>query len=111
MKFASELMTDRVVQQSKIGKAKRSDRNAWAESIEQTVRKLSPYPCSYDVSQTQPSRFTEYTYTELLGAMWIATQSAEINSRIMQLESTSEHTVKIDDIASLVCDKYKPSFL
>jgi hypothetical protein len=106
MKFASELMTDRVVQQSKIGKAKRSDRNAWAESIEQTVRKLSPYPCSYDVSQTQPSRFTEYTYTELLGAMWIATQSAEINSRIMQLESTSEHTVKIDDIASLVCDKY-----
>jgi len=106
MKFASELMTDPIVQQGKIGKAKRSDRNAWAESIEQVVRNLSPYPCSYDVSQTQTSRFTEYTYTELLGGMWIATQSVEMNSRIMQLESTSDHTVNIDDIASLVRDKY-----
>lgn len=106
MKFAAERMTDPSVQEGKIGKTKRSDRNAWAESIEGLVRDKSPYPCSYDVSQTQTSRFTEYTYTELLGGMWIATQSAEINSRIMQLESTSEHRVKIEDIASLVRDKY-----
>lgn len=106
MKFASERMTDPIVQQGKIGKAKRSERNSWAESIEQVVRNLSPYPCSYDVSQTQTSRFTEYTYTELLGGMWIATQSVEMNSRIMQLESTAEHKVNIDDIASLVRDKY-----
>lgn len=106
MKFANERMTDPAVQQKKLGIATRSKRNGWAESIEELVRAKCPYPCSYDVSQTQSSRFTEYTYTELLGAMWVATQSQEINCRIMQIESQKEATVSLDEIQSLVQDKY-----
>jgi len=107
MKFAQELMTSKTVQHGKIGDAVRSGRNQWAESMEHLIRSKSPYPCSYDVSQTQDTRFSEYTYTELLGGVWVATQSVEINARIMSLESSRKSQVKLSQIQDSITDKYE----
>lgn len=105
MKFSQELMTSKEVQFGKVGGfATRSARNTWAESQEQLVRELCPFPISYDVSQGQGLGFAEFTYTELLGGMWVATQSMEVNCRL--LEAASEYNCTQCTLTDLVVDKY-----
>jgi hypothetical protein len=106
MRLAHERMADQNIQQSKIGSLVRSNRNSWAESIEETIRRHSPYPITYDVGQIQTTRFTEYTYTELLSGAWIATQSREMNCRINSLLINENEAIKLDDLASNLTDKY-----
>jgi hypothetical protein len=106
MRLAHERMADQNIQQSKIGSLVRSKRNSWAESIEETIRRHSPYPITYDVGQIQTTRFTEYTYTELLSGAWIATQSREMNCRINSLLINENEPIKLDDLASNLTDKY-----
>lgn len=108
MRFANEKMTDSKVQQDKLGNfAKRSTRNKWAESIEEDVRSAAPFPISYDVNYTQGTGFTEYTYTEICGGMWVATQSLELNTRLMDFASKEKAKVNyLDDFKSLLSDKY-----
>jgi hypothetical protein len=109
MKFSTSLMTDSSSQYAKLGDyAKRSPRSQWAGTQEQIVRELAPYPISYDVNQGQSLGFTEYTYTELLGGLWVATQSLEINCRILQEAANFEPVLDID-LKSLVSDKYVQS--
>lgn len=67
-----------------LGGVKRSPRNDWAQGIEPLIRSLSPFPISYDVDSTQTTGFTEYSYTEFLGGIYINTQSVEINTRLIQ---------------------------
>lgn len=107
MKFGNDLMSSEKTQYEKIGNfAKRSDRNVWAEKQEQLVRELSPYPISYDVNQGQSSNFSEYTYTEFLGGLWICSQSLEINCRIFEDASNYTQSREITDLSSIVADKY-----
>ena len=109
MKFSNDKMTSATVQQQKIGNfAKRSIRNKWAESIEDMVRDLSPYPISYDVNSTQNTNFSEFAYTEIIGGVWITTQSLEVNCRLIDFaskeNSTNDNLVALKDIVS---DKYE----
>lgn len=111
MKYSHELMTDPTIQQKKIGNLKRSTRNSWAESVEVKVRNLCPFPVTYDVGQIQDSRFSEFTYTELLGGMWVCTQNRDMNCRIAAHQATPEVGMKIQDISlqniqEMISDKY-----
>lgn len=110
MKYANVLMSDTKTHDDRlVGKIERSDRNAWAETLEPTIRRLSPFPISYDVTTTQPSNFSEYTYTEFAGGVYISTQSVDINCRIMNLAAKEECTDK-DFLArwsNIIKDKYK----
>lgn len=106
MRFANELMKDPKVQLKKLGPlTTRSARSAWAEQNEETVRALAPYPISYDVSQVQGMGFGEFTYTELLGGMWVCTQSLEINCRMMEAAAKYESTEAFV-LRDIVADKY-----
>jgi hypothetical protein len=108
MKMSNERMADPRVIQSKIGDfAKRSDRNQWAEKNEELVRNLAPYPISYDVSSTQSANFSEYTYTEILGGIWVQSQSMDINVRMMQAASEVKGEDSIENLKQAMSDKYK----
>jgi hypothetical protein len=106
----NELMRDPKVQEKKLGPyAKRSTRNEWAEQHEQAVRDMAPFPTTYDVNAVQPTNFSEYTYTELAGGLWIATQSLEINARLFDAASrhpTFTPTTTIAKLEALLGDKY-----
>lgn len=112
MKFAADLMSSKETQYSKIGPlAKRSVRNAWAESIEPLLRDLAPFPISYDVLNYSPYltsiNFSEYTYTELLGGIWVGTQSGEINCRMLMQASLEPYPeLSLDTIQQIMGDKY-----
>ena len=86
----------------------RSARNTWAESIEEVVRDMCPYPTSYDVTCTQPARFSEYTYTELCGGLYTKTQSVEINTRIIREAAKIPATTdRVGELLGLLQDKYE----
>jgi hypothetical protein len=110
VKYANVLMSDtRTHDDRLVGKLERSDRNAWAEKLEPLIRKLSPFPISYDVTTTQPSNFSEYTYTEFAGGVYISTQSVDINCRLMNL-AASEKCADLEIAEkwqSIIKDKYK----
>lgn len=52
--------------------------------LEDLVRELSPLPVSYDVGRGQPPYFTEFTYSEMLGAFFVNPQSSEMAYRVVQ---------------------------
>jgi hypothetical protein len=103
-------MRDPKVQQKKLGEfVKRSVRNEWAEQHEQLVRDAAPFPITYDVNSVQPTNFSEYTYTEITGGLWVATQSLEINARLFDAASRHPTFTPITTIAKLeglLGDKY-----
>ena len=107
MKFHNELMSSADTQKKKIGDfAVRSERNLWAETIEATVRECAPFPITYDVSAVQSTNFSEYNYTELAGGMWIATQSLELNARLIDFASQIQTDKNLDQFAGSLQDKY-----
>lgn len=109
MKYANDLMSSKDTQYSKIGNfATRSSRNKFSEENEKLIRDSSPYPISYDVTQVQTTNFSEFTYTELLSGFWIATQSLDINCRLLQ-DASEINTESSLDLASIVADKYNLS--
>jgi hypothetical protein len=88
-----QLMTDEAFQIDKIGKEmweKRAPHLQELGKIEKIIRELTPLPCSYDVSRLQPDYFLEFTYTELLGCMWLQPQSNEMNAQMVQQALTDD---------------------
>ena len=91
-----------------IGDVQQSKRNNWGRTIEDKIRDASPYPISYDVDSTQNSDFSEFSYTEFLGGVYLNTQSIEINTRLIKLASK----VKANDdnnlleLKNITQDKY-----
>jgi hypothetical protein len=86
----------------------RTSRNNWGKSIEEQVRGRSHLPISYDVDCTQPLSFTEYTYTEFLGGVFIKTQNTEINVRLFnELKEIKAQTNHLDKLKGISGDKYK----
>lgn len=51
---------------------------------EQIFEKLAPLPTSFDVSCGQSCYFSEFAYQDVLGAMYLKTQSTEVNARVME---------------------------
>ena len=111
-RLAGNLMSDKFNERNKIGPyAKRSLRNDWACSIEETVRSLSPWPITYDVSSVQSTAFGEFTYTEFAGGgLWITTQSREVNCRLIdfasKVDSGNEGQELFEKFVSSFSDKY-----
>lgn len=68
-------------------------------NIEQMVRSMAPLPISYDVARLQPPYFSEFTYTEMLGNMYICPQSSEITARLVleSLKDESQYTFNVID--------------
>lgn len=110
MKWSNELMSNVDVQISKIGtETKRSARNKWAEEVgEAVVRRLCPWPISYDVSCLQPTNFGEFAYTEFSNGIVVTTQSKEINARLYHFASMVEakDTTALDQFTKALTDKY-----
>lgn len=90
-----------------VGGFKRSSRNAWLCDIEPILRDLAPLPISYDVDSTQPTRFSEYSYTEFLGGLYINTQSVEINTRLIREASSVQSAVSHLESIAEMGDKYE----
>jgi hypothetical protein len=91
MRYERDRMGDPKHQEKKLaGHLTRAERNDWAESIEEEMRRLSPWPISYDVNCTQGPCFTEFSYTEFLGGMYLRSQSIEVNTRQTELASKEE---------------------
>lgn len=108
MRMSDQLMSDSAVQAAKIGGfAQRSCRSQWAESVEPLVRALSPFPITYDVSQTQGTGFSEYTYTEFSGGVWVMTQSLELNARLFHFVAQEPSHGGLDAFIESLSDKYQ----
>lgn len=90
-----------------IGGVVRAPRNDWAKSLEPAIRSACPLPITYDVDSTQPAGFSEFSYTEFLGGVYLNTQSVEINARL--IESASNVAAVDDHIDRLrqTGDKYE----
>lgn len=111
MKYNDILMSSADTHRQRLANmATRSDRNKWAENLEPIIRDLSPFPISYDVTSVQPANFSEYTYTEFAGGVYILSQSVDINCRLMAMaaqQDCGEDLSKIEqDWKSIVKDKY-----
>jgi hypothetical protein len=51
--------------------------------VEDFIESHSLLPVTFDVAQCQPPFFSEYTYTDYAGGVWIKSLSAEFNSRYL----------------------------
>lgn len=79
-------MNDMAFQRSKISPEMAGRRAAHLSrlgSIEELVREHCPLPITYDVTRMLPPFFAEFTFTELLGGLWINPQSSEIAARLV----------------------------
>ena len=90
-----------------VGSATRSQRNDWAKSIEGKVRSLCPLPITYDVDSTQPVGFSEFSYTEFLGGLYLNTQSVEINARLVALAAQVHTDFDHTNLLATTEDKYE----
>lgn len=78
--------------------------------LEELVRELAPLPVSYDVTRLQLPFFQEFTYTEMLGGLYVAPQSSEMAARMAAAADgdLAEHAFDAAD-AVIQCagDKYR----
>lgn len=110
MKYANVLMSSTDTHKDRLANmVTRSDRNKWAESLEPVIRSSSPFPISYDVCATQGADFSEYTYTEFAGGIYVSTQSMDINTRIMLEASKWKGDTKdtAEKWTGIIKDKYE----
>ena len=84
----------------------RSHRDAWGKTVEDLVTKHSPYPITFDVSSNQPAGFSEFSYSEYMGGIYIQTQSKELNSRLMGAASAEQTSIQLSELVLPVIDKY-----
>ncbi len=61
--------------------------------LEEVVRSSTSLPWTYDVSRTQPPYFHEFAYTEAIGGLMIAPQSAEIAARLVEKALTESSSI------------------
>lgn len=111
MKYNEVLMSSADTHRQRLANmATRSDRNKWAENLEPIIRDISPFPISYDVTSVQPANFSEYTYTEFGGGVYILSQSVDINCRLMALAAKHGGGEELSQIEqnwkAIVKDKY-----
>lgn len=86
--FGAELMTDDDAQAKKIRPEfvkRRGPHLSKLGPLEEMVRRLAPLPPSYDVNRLGPEFFGEFTYTELLGCLYVQPQSCECAARMVQM--------------------------
>lgn len=78
--------------------------------LEELARDLAPLPISYDVTRLQPWFFQEFTYTEMLGGLYVAPQSSEMAARLVVAALADPHPSEFDAAAAVMAaagDKYR----
>lgn len=107
-------MSDRAAQDKKISvefAGRRAGHLAKLHGLEEMVRELAPLPISYDVSRIQPPYFNEFTYTELMGCLYLAPQSCELAARIVDSASQNRTEGAFDPAEEILAragmDKYE----
>ena len=107
MKFGDTTMLNR--NQDLKDYVERSVRNDDALLLEEIIRSTAPLPISYDVTATQSPRFSELSYTEFMGGIYLTTQSVEINTKLLYLLSLEDTEIidgLEDKLKSYIVDKY-----
>lgn len=86
--FSRERLADAAAQNHKIGPefaAMRGSHLADLSPVEAVVREAAPLPISYDVNRLQQPYFSEFTYTEMIGAgLLVSPMSVEVSARLVQ---------------------------
>ena len=88
---------------------KRKDQeNSFGIDVEEIYDAKSPLPVSFDITCEQPPFFSELTYTDVMGGIYLKTQNSEVNARIMEqsvIACTNE--TYPDDSNKYLKDKYE----
>lgn len=106
-------LTDRDVQDRKITPEFAALRGTHLDRLaplEELVRELAPLPVSYDVTRLQLPFFQEFTYTEMLGGLYVAPQSSELAARMAAAAATdfAQHSFDAADaVLAAAGDKYR----
>jgi hypothetical protein len=81
------------------------------EPLEELCRLLAPLPMSYDVMRLQPPYFNEFTYSEMLGCLYVSPQSSEVSARLCVEALDDDYQYDFDVAAALLkrgaIDKYQ----
>ena len=76
--------------------------------LEEEIRRQAPLPISYDIGRSQPPYFNEFTYTELLGGLYVSPQSCEAAARMVQEAVDCQDPILADVMDFIpLRDKYK----
>jgi len=67
------------------------------------AERLAPLPLSHDVTKLQPPFFFEFSWTEMLGGLYVSPQSAEISARLCQAAAAVPFA---GDLGLKALDKY-----
>jgi len=63
------------------------------EEVEAWLENNAPLPTTFDVAHCQPPFFSEFTYNDFAGGVWVKSLSAEFNSRYFsQVHQNAERT-------------------
>jgi len=87
---------------------KRKDQeNSFAVEVEKIVEAKTPLPVSYDVNCSQKLYFSEFTYTDVLGGVYLKSQNTEVNARLMEQSVIAcEDESYATDSHAYLTDKY-----
>lgn len=87
---------------------KRKDReNTLAINVEEIFEAKSPLPISYDVNCNQQPYFSEFTYCDVMGGMYLKTHNTEVNARVVEQSVIDcENETYPDDVNNYLKDKY-----
>ena len=93
--------------ESRIGKAKIAENYLnFQQEVEDWLEKHAPLPVTFDVGYCQPPFFSEYTYNDVAGGVWVRSLSAEFNSRYLQ-NVYGDSAVDIDNREVPFQEKYE----
>ena len=92
----------------RIGPLKRNVKANSAIEIENKVFNLSPLPTTYDVVAIQPPYFSEFSYFDCFGGLFVSTLNEEINARVVQhsIKDVKEDCSITTSFLSQFHDKY-----
>jgi hypothetical protein len=110
MPIHEERLGDKLFQDTKLSPEYadlRAPHLARLEPLEAMIRERAPLPIAYDVTRLHPPYFFEFTYTEMLGCLWVGPQSSEIAARMVQAALLDREAWSYEPAEHLVLrDKY-----
>ncbi len=89
---------------------KRKDqKNEFILEVEEIFERLAPLPTTYDIRPIQREYFSEFSYHDVMGGIYLGTLNSEVNARIMEssMEDADSSKIKISNFMQLPQDKYK----
>ena len=105
-----ERIADRKTHVDKIGEdfaAMRGKHLDALSEIEELAHEKAPLAIAYDVGRAQPPFFLEFTYTEVMGLLYVAPASSEVAARVIAHAVSQPNDDRFDAAANVALrDKY-----